>query len=394
MARVTRSQTDARSARGRRASGGDASRPRPVPPPPVLPEIGPARESLAALLHVVRWLAAVPLYHLGGVRAYRRWRARRLPQGELRVLRYHRVIPDNDAEPTYALGVRRRSFARQMQLLAREFSTVDLTRAARLLAGDERSPGMSVLVTLDDGYRDNLTEGVPELERAGVRAALFVATSPVSTGARFPWERLKRIVEDPSRTSLALPGGGTIALEPGGARARRRAFRRLHRWLEQLPVEEREAVLTLWESHRSPDARNDGPLDWNGVREAAARGLDIGSHTVRHLRLTRLSADDLAAELVESRHRLEEELGSPIEAIAYPSGDHDARVVAAVARAGYRLAFTTVLGSNPTGAPPLRLRRKAIGEASSETPWGSFSPALFAVEVSGLYDQLLRRTFP
>jgi peptidoglycan/xylan/chitin deacetylase (PgdA/CDA1 family) len=349
---------------------------------------------VATLVHLVRWLAAVPLYHLGGVRAYRRWRARRLPQGELRVLRYHRVIPDRDAEPTYALGVRRRSFAGQMQLLAREFSTVDLTLAARLIAGDERRSGMSVLVTLDDGYCDNLTEGVPELERAGVRAALFVATSAVSTGARFPWERLKRIVEDPSRVSLAVPGGGMIALDPGGARARRRAFRRLHRWLEQLPLEEREAVLALWESHRSPDARNDGPLDWNGVREAAARGLDMGSHTVRHLHLTRLGADALAAELVESRQRLEEELGRPIMALAYPSGDHDARVVEAVERAGYHLAFTTALGSNPTGTHPLRVRRKGIGESSSETPWGSFSPALFAVEVSGLYDELLRRTFP
>ena len=271
---------------------------------------------------------------------------------------------------------------------------VDLRGAERLVTGEERSAGMSVLITFDDGYRDNLTEGVPELERAGLRAALFVATGAVSTGARFPWERLKRIVEDPARSSLALPGGEALPLEAGGPRARRRAFVRLHRWLERLPVEEREAILALWESWRSPDPRNDGPLDWNGVREAAARGLDIGSHTVRHLHLTRLESADLAAELVESRRRLEEELGRPIVAIAYPSGDHDERVTNATAQAGYRLAFTTAPGSNTPGASPLRLRRKGIGEATAETPWGAFSPSLFAVEVSGLYDHLLRRIFP
>jgi peptidoglycan/xylan/chitin deacetylase (PgdA/CDA1 family) len=365
-----------------------------MPAPPAVPAAAAAREAIAVLLHCGRWLAAVPLYHLGGVRAYRRWRERRLQDGEVRVLRYHRIIPDGDAEATYALGVRRRSFAGQARLLAREFHTVDLAGAERRLAGEGRGRGMSVLITFDDGYRDNLTEGVPELERAGLRAALFVATGAVSTGARFPWERLKRVVEDPARTSLALPGGEALPLEGGWPRARRRAFVRLHRWLERLPVEEREAILALWESWRSPDPRNDGPLDWNGVREAAARGLDVGSHTVRHLHLTRLGSADLATELVESRRRLEEELGVPIVAIAYPSGDHDERVTRATAQAGYRLGFTTVPGSNTPGASPLRLRRKGIGEATAETPWGRFSPSLFAVEVSGLYDHLLRGIFP
>jgi len=374
--------------------GADRPRPVPLPAPPAIPAAAAAREGVAALMHCLRWLGAVPLYHLGGVRVYRRWRVRRLPAGELRVLRYHRIIPDGDAEVTYALGVRRRSFAGQVRLLAREFSTIDLMGAERFLTGEERRAGMRVLITFDDGYRDNLTEGVPELERAGLRAALFVATAAVSTGARFPWERLKRIVEDPGRRTLALPGGEALPLEAGGARGRRRAFVRLHRWLERLPVEEREAILVLWESWRSPDPRNDGPLDWNGVREVARRGIDVGSHTVRHLHLTRLGSADLATELVESRRRLEEELGVPIAAIAYPSGDHDERVMRATAQAGYRLAFTTVPGSNMPEEPPLRLRRKGIGEATAETPWGTFSPALFAVEVSGLYDHLLRRIFP
>jgi peptidoglycan/xylan/chitin deacetylase (PgdA/CDA1 family) len=361
-------------------------------PPPGPTLAAGARGAASAAAHWLRWLAAVPLYHLGLVTLYLRRRERRLPQGELRVLRYHRVIPDDEPEPTYPLGVRRRSFAAQMRLLARH-RPVDLAGAAAFLDGHDPGPGMRLLVTLDDGYRDNLTEGLPALLDAGVPALLFVTTGYVGSGRRFPWERLKRVVDDPRRDALGLPGGERLRLGRG-ARARRRAFARVHRWLEAQPEAEREALLALWESGRGPDPRNDGPLDWNEVRQLASRGIAIGSHTVRHLRLSRLPSPALEDELAESRRRLEEETGGRVETLAYPSGDHDARTAAAAAAAGYRLAFTTRPGSNRPGEPSMALRRKGIGEATAETPWGSFSPALFAVEVSGLYDHLLRRIFP
>lgn len=80
------------------------------------------------------------------------------------------------------------------------------------------------------------------------------------------------------------------------------------------------------------------PMGWQHLRDLARRGWEVGSHTVHHPHLPRLSDDELAAELRHSRKRLSEGLGGPCTTLAYPYGDVDARVRAATAAAGYQAA--------------------------------------------------------
>ncbi len=80
-------------------------------------------------------------------------------------------------------------------------------------------------------------------------------------------------------------------------------------------------------------------MDWDELRDLVARGFEIGSHTVSHPHLPRLSDAELDAELLDSRLRCEDELGAPCRYLAYPYGEHDERVRAAARRAGYTAAF-------------------------------------------------------
>jgi peptidoglycan/xylan/chitin deacetylase (PgdA/CDA1 family) len=87
-------------------------------------------------------------------------------------------------------------------------------------------------------------------------------------------------------------------------------------------------------------------MSWDALRELADRGVEIGSHTVSHPRLTELDEHDLLAELGDSRERMSDRLGRPCRFLAYPYGQHDARVDAAARAAGYTAAFTL---EPPTG---------------------------------------------
>ena len=80
-------------------------------------------------------------------------------------------------------------------------------------------------------------------------------------------------------------------------------------------------------------------LNWDEVGSLAARGVEIGSHTVSHAHLTLLSDAELEQELVGSRERLEDMLGQRCRFLAYPYAEHDERVRAAARRAGYVGAF-------------------------------------------------------
>jgi peptidoglycan/xylan/chitin deacetylase (PgdA/CDA1 family) len=80
-------------------------------------------------------------------------------------------------------------------------------------------------------------------------------------------------------------------------------------------------------------------MDWDSLRSLGERGVDVESHTVSHPHLPRLGDDELCRELVESRERLETELGRRITLLAYPFGDEDQRVRDAARAAGYEAAF-------------------------------------------------------
>ena len=91
-----------------------------------------------------------------------------------------------------------------------------------------------------------------------------------------------------------------------------------------------------------------------------AAGHAIGCHTHTHPDLTRLSPDELASEVIGSKRRLEDALGQRVTAFCYPDGVYDARVVTAVQRAGFDVAFTVDLGGVSRGADPYRLPRLPV----------------------------------
>lgn len=99
---------------------------------------------------------------------------------------------------------------------------------------------------------------------------------------------------------------------------------------------------------------------WDDVRNLAAAGVAIGSHTRHHRRLTRLDPRERDEELSGSLAELREQVPGSAAAIAYPNGDHDAEVSRAAAAAGYHLAFTTEKGRNGAGTDPFRLRRVSV----------------------------------
>ena len=113
-----------------------------------------------------------------------------------------------------------------------------------------------------------------------------------------------------------------------------------------------------------PELAGDDPeqlatMNWDELREHAARGIAIGSHAVSHPHLTTLSEDELRRELNESKEEIEDRLGRPCQDLAYPYGEHDGRVRAAARAAGYGRAYA--LRSSRTdayAAPRLDLYRR------------------------------------
>ena len=110
-------------------------------------------------------------------------------------------------------------------------------------------------------------------------------------------------------------------------------------------------------------------MTWKQIREMADAGVDVQSHSYSHPFLTRRrheSLDDRAyaewldRELTQSKKILEKETGKTVSFLAYPYGDFDHHLKAAVASAGYSAALTCEFGKVVRGSDPLRMRRMII----------------------------------
>ncbi|MDB9529173.1 polysaccharide deacetylase family protein [Oscillatoria sp. CS-180] len=102
------------------------------------------------------------------------------------------------------------------------------------------------------------------------------------------------------------------------------------------------AVFSVFTGKLDGDIVGRSTVTWEQTKEMAADPLiTIASHTITHPRdLRELNDEDLRREVVESKTRLEAELGIPIQYFTYPEGNYDERVAAAVAEAGYDAALT------------------------------------------------------
>ena len=197
----------------------------------------------------------------------------------------------------HALSVRPDAFREQVSSLARAGVA---PVSAEALAGGERR---GLHVTFDDAYRDVLG-ALPLLEELGLPTTIFVSSAFADDGR-----------------ALAVPELAADA--------------------EAHP----ELLATM---------------TWDELRAVAASGVEIGGHTVGHPHLTRLTDAELERELGESKQRIEDEVGRPARLLAYPYGEHDARVHDAVRRAGYAAAFAQWPGSsirNPFALPRVSFYR-------------------------------------
>jgi peptidoglycan/xylan/chitin deacetylase (PgdA/CDA1 family) len=85
-------------------------------------------------------------------------------------------------------------------------------------------------------------------------------------------------------------------------------------------------------------------MSWRQLIELDRSSLvTVASQTCSHPGdLTQLSDDQINHELVNSKRLLEQKLGHPVSAIAYPNGKYDLRIATAASKAGYKIGFTEV----------------------------------------------------
>jgi peptidoglycan/xylan/chitin deacetylase (PgdA/CDA1 family) len=250
-------------------------------------------------------------------------------------------------QPNKALDVTPEFLERAIRWLKRrsyEFVSLDEARA-RLV--DRNFNKRFVVITLDDGYRDNKSFALPVFARHQVPYALYVPIDFADGKGNLWWDVIEHVVA--VNTTLEVEGHH---LSCASVKEKYQAFAVLKRMLLDQPSQAAEAEFIVHLAARyCPDAVAGARAEcmtWDEIREVAADPrATIGAHTITHPLLAKAAEAQAVAELTQSRRVLEEKLQREIVHLSYPYGDAGAvgeREFRVAREAGYRTAVTTRAG--------------------------------------------------
>lgn len=256
-------------------------------------------------------------------------RRRLRPDHRVSIVMYHKISTLTrglDAE----WNVSPQQFREQMTMLAGEaFNVISMDQLADCLANGSPPPPNAVVITFDDGYANVYQHAFPILTQLGLPATIFQTVQFADEQRLFSWDEA----------------------EYGGQPE-------------------------LFDAVR--------PLSWDEIRAMRDSGLiTMGSHTMTHPHLGRLSPDQIRFEVGESKRLLERHTGRTIRYFAFPGGirrygDISDTAVETLIDCGYTLACTSAIGRNAMSDDPFALKRTGIGRVDTL--------ALFRAKLIGAYD--------
>jgi len=304
---------------------------------------------------------------------------------------YHRI---NDQDDALGLAICPDYFDAQLQYLRRRFWVLSLPDAiSRLESG--RLDRHAVVITFDDGWRDNMTFAFPLLRKYEIPATIFLVCDAVEKGT-FGWHPFDRAILATREGLLDLStfGFGIHSLRNLGEK--NEAIAVLHQELKMVKNDRRLEVVA-WVIGKLGGGRGERVmLSWKELEEMVASGLiNIGAHTLSHPILTRISAEEAWTEIHDSKQILEEKLKVPVDFFAYPNGgppDFNEEMEHLVAACGFRAACSSIPGRNTDLTSRFALRRMDITYGICRGAGGNYSRNMFSTKVSGVLEGILFRT--
>jgi len=261
---------------------------------------------------------------------------RLFPKNGALILYGHRVQDDDEGD---LQGLRPSWFADQMAYLHQHYQFLPLSNLLDCYEQQRPVPKNSVVVTFDDGFRDNFTNAYPILQRFHVPATVFLVTGCVSSGD-LPWpQKVGYMFQHTKVESLCHETTGGSCLGLRSTQERKQAKHIVKNALSLLPRIQRERSLDELSEALQVDVPRDRMLTWDEVETMRKGGTEFGAHTFSHPCMALQSSKEARWEMEESLREFQTRLGITRPPFVFPSGSYTQELVKMAISVGFRCVF-------------------------------------------------------
>ncbi|REG89967.1 polysaccharide deacetylase [Winogradskyella sediminis] len=208
--------------------------------------------------------------------------------------------------------------------------------------GDKTTSGIHILITFDDGYKDNYDIAFPILKQHNAKVIFFIVTNIIGTNDWLTHDKLRFLVEKKYKSEnevetclKKMNQGHSIAT-----------------WIKQ-----NENLIAIPEQRLM--------MNWKEVEEIDKEGFKIAPHTHQHSILSFLDYTKQEGEIQTSIKTLESKLKKICNYFAYPNGLYNADSLNVLNKSAIQYGFTTQPGFNSKENAPLQLKRIGVNASDS-----------------------------
>jgi len=248
------------------------------------------------------------------------WSYSRFTQGSgAIILMYHSIAgPDEAIWLNTTEYVSLNAFTRQMRFLARHRKVISLYKLLEMIKNHQEIPNGTVVITFDDGYRNNFTQAVPILEKYHLPATFFLPTGLIDRGENmwadellsfFSYRTCNHLYYNSKEVDLSCPH---TLIE---------IYHSIQRQCVNSDLQTRNMILENLRTQLKPNCKPPKLLaTWDDVNLALHHHnqIDIGAHSHDHLSLPNLKPEVAKEQVRKSFQRISEELSLKTRLFAYP----------------------------------------------------------------------------
>jgi peptidoglycan/xylan/chitin deacetylase (PgdA/CDA1 family) len=275
--------------------------------------------------------------------------ARQFLAGAGAILTFHRVRPQlsGNFQPNGLLEITPEFLDEMLWALrAADIDIIPIDQLSRRLANPEAR--RFVVLTFDDGYRDNKEFAWPILKRHGAPFTFYVPSAFAEGEGELWWLALEEAIANNNSVEVTLDGHRRL-FETVTDDGKSHAFSEINRHLMAIGTEaEFRTIVHELTTRYAIDMRarcREACMGWDEIAAMAADPLTtIGAHTITHPILTKLTDEEARAEMAGGASAIEVHLGQKPVHFSYPVGGPTAastREFALAAAVGFATAVTT-----------------------------------------------------
>lgn len=240
------------------------------------------------------------------------------------IINYHSFVRDYDqtieVHPTVTHRID--DFNHEIKFLRNNFDVVPLDQVVSQLKSGKKFEKPTVAITVDDGFKDNYDLLFPILQKYKTNITIFLTTGVIGTEKRLWVGRLEKKFLETVRNEIRLDGiFKGVNFDISTIEKKRKVYMQIISRLKYIDTKERDHYLhMIGKKLGTPLYDSPTMLNWDQIREMHKAGIHFGAHTVNHPILTNISLEEGKKEILDSKLKIERELGQPITHFAFPNG--------------------------------------------------------------------------